>query len=119
MSLGALDGDTVLVVDGVYTHDGNRDIDFEGKAITVRSENGAATCVIDIQGSDAAPHHAFHFHSGETAGSVVEGVTINNGEMDNGGAMLIENDSAPTIVSCSFAGCVAAFQSHDALEKGL
>ena len=34
------DGDTVIVADGTYTGPGNRDIDFLGKAITVRSENG-------------------------------------------------------------------------------
>jgi hypothetical protein len=34
----ANDGDTVLVAPGTYTSDGNRDIDFRGKAITVRGE---------------------------------------------------------------------------------
>ena len=34
-------GDTVIVADGLYTGDGNRDISFGGKAITVRSANGA------------------------------------------------------------------------------
>jgi len=38
----AVDGDTVLVADGTYTGEGNQDIDFKGKAITVESENGAA-----------------------------------------------------------------------------
>ena len=37
----AVDGDTVLVANGTYTSDGNRDIDFKGKAITVTSESGA------------------------------------------------------------------------------
>ncbi len=45
----AVDGDTVLVADGTYTGDGNRDIDFFGKAITVRSENGAENCIIDCE----------------------------------------------------------------------
>ena len=39
----AVDGDAVLVAPGTYTGDGNRDIDFKGKAITVRSENGPRT----------------------------------------------------------------------------
>ncbi|MHC4544424.1 MAG: hypothetical protein ACYSYL_07840, partial [Planctomycetota bacterium] len=34
----AANGDTVIVADGVYTGDGNRDINFKGKAITVMSE---------------------------------------------------------------------------------
>ena len=48
----AVDGDTVLVADGTYMGDGNRDIDFKGKAITVSSENGAENCIIDCQGSE-------------------------------------------------------------------
>ena len=35
----ASNGDTVLVHTGTYTGIGNRDLDFHGKAITVRSEN--------------------------------------------------------------------------------
>ena len=42
----AQDGDTVVVGDGTYTGEGNRDIRFRGKAITVRSENGPATCIV-------------------------------------------------------------------------
>ena len=99
--------DTVIVADGTYTGAGNRDMDFGGKAITVRSANGAAVCIIDIQGSAGDPHRAFHFHSGETPASAVEGFTITNGVMDAGGAMLIENGSAPTIISCSFEGNMA------------
>ena len=34
------DGDTVLVADGTYTGTGNCDISFEGRSITVISENG-------------------------------------------------------------------------------
>ena len=36
----AVEGDTVLVADGTYTGDGNRDIDFGGKNIVLKSENG-------------------------------------------------------------------------------
>ena len=103
----AVNGDTVMVADGTYTGVGNRDLDFGGRAITVQSANGAAACVIDIQGSAGDPHRAFHFHSGETAASIVQGFTITNGVMDAGGAMLIENGSAPTIMGCSFDGNTA------------
>ena len=104
----AIDGDTVLVADGTYTGPGNRDLDFGGKAITVRSENGPGDCIsgpgtcIDIQGSNLDPHRAFHFHTKESDDSVVEGFTIINGWMNTGGAMLFETGSAPTITGCSF-----------------
>jgi len=72
-------GDTVLVADGTYTGGGNRDIDFNGKAIIVRSGNGAEYCIIDCQASDVNPHRGFYFHSGEGGDSVVQGFTIQNG----------------------------------------
>jgi len=61
----ANDGDTVLVADGTYTGEGNRDIDFLGKAIIVRSENGPENCIIDCQGSEAQPHQGFFFIIGK------------------------------------------------------
>ena len=45
----AVNGDTVLVADGVYTGDGNKNLNFGGKAITVTSENGAENCIIDCE----------------------------------------------------------------------
>ncbi len=75
----ANDGDTVLVADGTYTGDGNRDIDFHGKAITVKSENGPAQCIIDCNGSEAHKHRGFYFRSGEDTCSAVIGFTITNG----------------------------------------
>lgn len=70
---------TIIVADGTYTGDGNRDIDFLGKAITVRSENGPETCIIDCQGAWEDNHRGFYFHTGENVNSVVEGFTITNG----------------------------------------
>ena len=55
----AQNGDTVLVADGIYTGEGNRDIDFRGKAIVVRSENGYENCIIDCQGSEGDYHYGF------------------------------------------------------------
>jgi len=37
-----LPSDTVLVADGTYIGEGNKNLDFGGKAITVTSENGMA-----------------------------------------------------------------------------
>jgi hypothetical protein len=73
------DGDTIIVADGTYTGDGNRDIDFLGKAITLRSENGPGNCIIDCNGTNTEPHRGFYFHHGEDANSVLDGFTITNG----------------------------------------
>lgn len=105
-------GETVWIADGLYTGDGNRDLDFGGKAITVRSEYGPDFCVIDSQGSVGEPHCGFYFHSGENALSVVEGITISGGHAEYieyiGGGIVCEN-SSPTIINCIISDNVAAY----------
>jgi hypothetical protein len=64
-------GDLVIVADGTYAGMGNRDLDFKGKSIIVRSESGPSNCIINCQGTEAELHRGFHFHSGENASSVV------------------------------------------------
>lgn len=63
----AVDGDTVVVADGTYTGGGNRNIDFKGKPITVKSENGAENCIIDCEGVGPG----FNFDSGEGSSSLL------------------------------------------------
>jgi hypothetical protein len=97
-------GDVVIVEPNTYTGAGNRDIDFLGKAITVRSSdpndaNVVAATVIDCEGSG----RGFYFHSGEERKSVVSGLTIKRGrvwgEPARGGAIYCSG-SSPTIEKC-------------------
>jgi len=100
----AADGDMVELADGVFLGDGNRDMDFLGKALTVQSASGEPEhCVIDCGSAgweDA--HRAFQFITGEGPGSVLRGVKIRNGLAEEGGAIYCE-DSAPTIDHCVFS----------------
>jgi len=75
----AVNGDTVLVAEGTYTGPGNRDIDFEGKAIAVKSQTGPQNCIIDCQATAGNQHRGFYFHSGENPASVLDGFTITGG----------------------------------------
>ncbi|MBU0640405.1 MAG: right-handed parallel beta-helix repeat-containing protein [Planctomycetes bacterium] len=100
----AMDGDEVVVLDGVYTGVGNRDLDFEGKAITVRSDSGdPTTCIIDCEGSDYDRHRGFNFHTGEEPNSVVDGIAITNGYADAGGGVYCY-ESHPTLEDCVISG---------------
>ena len=49
----ASDDDMVIVRDGTYTGEGNRDINFNGKAVHLMSEDGPDNCVIDCEGAEA------------------------------------------------------------------
>ncbi len=80
----AANGDTVLVADGTYSGPGNRDIDFNGKNITVTSQHGATSTIIDCRDSQsvgvgARKHRGFYLHSGETS-AVISGLTIRSGD---------------------------------------
>jgi len=92
----AQDGDEVVVCDGTYTGDENKRLDFHGKQITVRSENGPESCIIDCE------YHGggFYFEGGETAASVAEGFTITNGNVTLGGGGIRCVRSNPTLVNC-------------------
>lgn len=94
----AVDGDTVLVGDGTYTGEGNRDIDFCGKAIVVMSENGPDVTIIDCQADSTDPHRGFYFHRFEDANSVVQGFMITHGCASRGGGIYCGEFCSPTIV---------------------
>ncbi len=93
--------DTVLVHDGTYVEN----ISFSGKAITVKSANGAASTIIDGNGSGTV----VTFSSGEGSGSVLDGFTITNGYVSGGwgGGILCYYYSSPTITNCIITGNTA------------
>ena len=104
----AQNGDTVLIADGTYTGPGNVDLDFGGRSITVTSQNGPATTIIDCGGTSSANHRGFYLHSGETA--IVSGLTIKNGyenyvsgvaNSGDGGGICIDVSSV-TVQNCIF-----------------
>jgi len=71
----ASSGDTVLVAGGLYQGPLNRDLDFNGRNIILRSESGSVATIIDCEHQS----RAFTFNSNESYLAVVEGFTITNG----------------------------------------
>lgn len=129
----AEDGDTVIIAPGVYSGLGNTDLDFNGKAITVRSSNPTdpsvvAQTIIDCAGSVEYPHRGFYFHSNETRTSVIDGLSIINGySVDNGGAIYCYY-SSPALKHCIFSrntasgyrkagGAIACYNSSPQITK--
>ncbi len=103
----AIDGDTVLIENGTYTGWGNRDIDFNGKAITVTSQDGPENCVIDCRGTSEDPHRGFIFHTMEHRLTILQGFTIQNGFISGesysaNGAGINCEEASPTIKNCVF-----------------
>jgi predicted outer membrane repeat protein len=102
----ATNGKIIIVRDGIYTGEANRNLSFDGKSIILRSENGPDNCIID--GQEAG--RLFTFNSGETTTSVLQGFTIRNGLSDDdfGGAITIVS-SSPLVTNCIFTSNVSSF----------
>jgi len=96
-------GDTLLVAPGVYSGDGNRDLDFAGKNLAVLSSTGRDSTVIDCGGSVGEPHRGFFFHSGEDTTSVVSGITITNAVADSGAGVFCTGGVSPRFLDCAFS----------------
>jgi parallel beta-helix repeat protein len=110
----AVDGNTVVVLQGTYTGPNNVDLDFGGKAITVRSidpndPNVVAATIIDCNGTEADPHRGFDFHNNEDEHSMVAGFTIINGDANEGGSVYCYG-SSPSIFNCIISGNTAQFE---------
>ena len=101
-SITGATGWTVIVVDALYKGAGNKELDFAGKAVFLKSLGGAATCVIDCEGSG----RGIYFHTGETSDAIVQGFTIRNGSDSYGGGIRI-NGASPTIRDCVITGCTS------------
>ena len=82
-------GETVVVADGTYKGVGNKDLNYNGKAVTVRSQNGPDVTVIDCENQGRAAY----FHNGEGPGSVLQGFTITRGFTDDGGGVYCDGSS--------------------------
>ena len=96
--------DTIIVRDDTYTGAGNTNLDFRGKAITLRSENGPENCIIDCEYASGG----FVFWQGEPPDAVLDGFTIINGEASYGGGIYVAN-SSPTIRNCVIQSNSAAY----------
>ncbi|MBC2695351.1 MAG: hypothetical protein HF982_08775 [Desulfobacteraceae bacterium] len=101
---GALDDENVIAGDEVVVRDGTyfENINFNGKAITLRSENGADTTIIDGGGDGSV----VTFNSYEGENSVLNGFTIQNGVAHSGGGIYCYYAS-PTITNCTVKGNTA------------
>jgi hypothetical protein len=95
-------GDTVLVAAGTYQGTQNTGLDFGGKDLVLRSASGPEVTTIDGEGYYAYIRRALILQNGETAASVVVGITFVDCWEASGGAVYIRNGSSPVFRDCRF-----------------
>jgi hypothetical protein len=101
------DGDVIMLGDGVFRGDGNRDVQCVSKEITIRSVSGdPAACMIDCEATFDEPHGAFCFRNVGTAGLLM-GVGVQNGYADHGAVYVL--DSSMRIERCIFADNIGVY----------
>jgi len=92
------EGDVVLVAPGVYAGPNSRRFAIN-TSITVRSEQGPLTCVLDGQGDAAGV--AFR-DQGDSIEAILDGFTITNG--GGGGAIMCRHEGHAVIRNCIITG---------------
>jgi len=97
----AVNGDTVLVASGTYEE---YNLNFNGKTISVISESGPVSTIINVNGSAGDERLGFIFENGENRSSLLEGFWIHEAydvTSYNPGAIMCVNGSSPTIRNCT------------------
>ncbi len=120
-SASSYEFDTVIVSPGVYTGDGNRDLNYGGKSTTIRSTNPenaeiVSETIIDCEGSSENRHRGFWFYCMEQPDSVLSGFTIRNGYAADGGGVRCDF-SNPTLTNCTFSNNTASYDGGGMYNK--
>ena len=98
-------GDIIIIANGIYTGEGNYNINLQGKRITLKSANGLGNCIIDCQQNG----RGLIFSSHEDSNTIIDGLMIINGKAPNdiygdpvGGGIYCYN-SSPKIKNCQIS----------------
>ncbi len=95
-------GSNIWLSDGTWSGAGNRDLDFGGKQLGLRSiSEDPSACVFDLGGGG---FRALSFTSGEGSDCLVRGIGFENASgLDFGGVVYV-NGASPRFENCRFEG---------------
>ncbi len=102
-------GDTIILLSGLYTGGGNRNLTPVRTNLTIRSTNPADPAITEQTIIDPNQLGCAFSLNNQSAGLVLEGLTIQNGkylQLPSGGAIYCDSVS-PVIRYCRFVSCNA------------
>ena len=93
-------GDTIELCDGTFTSAGNWDVNLGSKELVIRSEHGYGSTTVSC-GTWIAPepHRGFIIEGGQSAATVLEGITIEGCSYQGDGGAIRCIGASPTIRS--------------------
>ena len=96
----AIGNNEVILLDGIYTGDANRELSFGARNLRVRSQNGPTNCVFELDSLG----RAFVLSGGQDSTSHIEGFTFRSGDAPDGeeGGAIALLASRATIANCVF-----------------
>ncbi|MEE2907654.1 MAG: GC-type dockerin domain-anchored protein [Planctomycetota bacterium] len=100
----AVNGDEILVAQGVYTGSNDNVVEITDKAISLRALNPKPDAtVIDGEGE----RQGIRCVGADTNGTVIEGFTLTNAQSDDGGAVSIQSTNV-VLMGCTLTGNTAS-----------
>ncbi|MCP4548829.1 MAG: T9SS type A sorting domain-containing protein [bacterium] len=115
---GVLDNGTILLAGGTYTGEGNRDIEFGGRDLSVIGlGDDPANAIIDCNGSSGDPHRAFLILNGSAAGSHLANFTITGGWTDDSAGAIGLDNVELTLEALVFEGNSANYSDGGAIAS--
>ena len=109
----AVDTDEVIIEDGTYTGDGNRDINIPDNRITVKSLNGPESCIIDAEGTQSNQHAGFILWPIPNKELIIEGLKITNAYPGIKFLAIVSGGEPPI----KFNNCIIANNNGNGIEK--
>jgi len=95
----AMDADTIILADHTYTGERNAGVVLHGNGITLRSEKGPASCIVDCEQRASTPGFLFQ---GRDSDFRLIGITIRDSA---GQGIQCNKGSSPEIRDCCIKGC--------------
>lgn len=100
--IAAQDGDEIHLAEGTFSGEGNRDVSFLGKEVTVKAAPDAFV-IIETYDPGRSTHAAFILTNGEGSGARIQKLHFQGGYTEDTGLLNIR-EASPVISDCEFRG---------------